>query len=93
MIKRIARLGNRRRKIIEMHNEPGYGIRLTLDPDTRAEGMPMHPRVRMSRRGARQKVGSLEFEVLVNSHAWLFRSFVDVPLDQLSIWGVKPFIR
>ena len=44
------------------------GVGLAVDGDAHAEGMSVHPRIRMARRRRRQEMGGLEGELFIDAH-------------------------
>ena len=64
MVERLTRVGNGRLDIVQMHHQAGVFVGLAVERDAHAEGMSVHPRIRVpggaeGRKWAASKLNSL----------------------------------
>src|SRR4029079_9966785 len=68
MVERLARIGDRGLDVVEMHHHAGGFVRLAVEGDAHAEGMSVHPRIRVPRRRRGKEMCGLETELFVDAH-------------------------
>ena len=68
---------------------PLVSVGLAVDGDAHAEGMSVHPRIRMTGRRRRQEMGGLEKEFFIDAHGGCLGDFACAAEPGLGAYG-KP---
>jgi len=68
MVERVAGIFHRRFEVIEMEDDAGFVIRLTVDGNPHAERMSVYSCIGVARRRGRKQMSGFESEFLIDTH-------------------------